>query len=258
MKTVLVIGIGAGHPDHITIQAIEALRRVDVFFVLDKGPAKEALTAFRHELCRRHIPGRAYRVVEPRAPERDIAVVDYQAAVADLLDDKGRLFEQLIRDELRDGECGAFLVWGDPSLYDSTVRILTKRVDLPGLGAALEVIPGITSVQALAAQHRTTLNQVGQAFEVTTGRRLAEGFPAERRSAVVMLDANCTFRRYAEQDVDIFWGAYVGTSEEILVSGKLADVADEIVRLREAARAEHGWIMDSYILHRTEERNTGD
>lgn len=258
MKTILVIGIGAGHPDHITVQAIEALRRVHVFFVLDKGPAKEKLTAFRHELCRRYVPGREYRIVEPRAPERDEAAADYQAAVAELLDDKGRLFARLIEDEMADGECGAFLVWGDPSLYDSTVRILSTRVDLAALQVAMEVIPGITSVQALAARHRTTLNQVGQAFEVTTGRRLTEGFPPERRSMVVMLDAHAAFRRYAGQDIDIFWGAYVGTPDEILVSGKLADVADEIVRRRDAARAEHGWIMDSYIMHRTDDQKTGD
>ena len=249
-KTILVIGIGAGSPDHITLQAIDALNRVDVFFVLDKGPETEKLAAFRRELCRRHIRHGGYRVAEAANPERDRDPADYRSAVDDVNRDKTQLFERLIAGEMAEGECGAFLVWGDPSLYDSTVRILNTLADRGTLGFTFEVIPGISSVQALAARHKTTLNQIGQPFEVTTGRRLAEGFPDGRQSVVVMLDANATFRQFVDQDIDIFWGAYVGTPDEILVAGKLRDVADHIERLRAEARAANGWIMDSYIMHR--------
>jgi len=41
MKKVFVIGIGAGNPDYMTIQAINALNCVDVFFVFEKGEDKE-------------------------------------------------------------------------------------------------------------------------------------------------------------------------------------------------------------------------
>ncbi len=41
MKRILIIGIGAGNPDYVTIQAVNALNEVDVFFVMDKGIAKE-------------------------------------------------------------------------------------------------------------------------------------------------------------------------------------------------------------------------
>ena len=37
MKKILIIGIGAGDPDYMTVQAINALNRADVFFVMDKG-----------------------------------------------------------------------------------------------------------------------------------------------------------------------------------------------------------------------------
>ncbi|MBV9577140.1 MAG: precorrin-6A synthase (deacetylating), partial [Chloroflexi bacterium] len=37
MRKVLVIGIGAGNIEHVTVQAINALNRVDVFFITDKG-----------------------------------------------------------------------------------------------------------------------------------------------------------------------------------------------------------------------------
>ena len=250
MKTILIIGIGAGNPDYITIQAINALNRVDVFFSMDKGPDKQKLASLRREICQRFIAHDRYRVVEAPIPERARDTADYRAAVADLNREKTLLFERLIAEEMADGECGGFLVWGDPSLYDSTIRILKTLVARQPRGIAFEVIPGISSVQALAARHKTTLNQIGQAFEVTTGRRLAEGFPDDLQSVVVMLDADGTFKQFTEQDIDIFWGAYVGTPDEILVAGKLRDVADDIARLRTEARAANGWIMDSYIMHR--------
>jgi precorrin-6A synthase len=66
----------------------------------------------------------------------------------------------------------------------------------------------------------------------------------------VMLDAEDTYKRFADQDIDIFWGAYVGMPDEILVSGKLRDVAGEIERMRADARQANGWIMDSYLMRR--------
>ena len=42
---------------------------------------------------------------------------------------------------------------------------------------------------------------------------------------VVMLDAHCTFAGIEDQDADIFWGAYLGTPDELLISGPIRDVA---------------------------------
>ena len=79
---------------------------------------------------------------------------------------------------------------------------------------------------------------------------MAEGFPDSADSVVVMLDGEHTYKQFADQDIDIYWGAYVGTPDEILVSGKLKDVADEIERIRTDARRANGWIMDSYLMRR--------
>ena len=112
------------------------------------------------------------------------------------------------------------------------------------------MIPGISSVSALAARHRIGLNRVGRPFQVTTGRRLAdEGWPAGVDDVVIMLDARQTFTAHPE--ADIYWGAYVGTGDELLRSGRVADVAEEIVHTRTEARERHGWIMDTYLLRRT-------
>ena len=114
-----------------------------------------------------------------------------------------------------------------------------------------EVIPGISSIQSLAARHRVSLTQVGRPVHITTGRRLAEdGFPAGCDDVVVMLDASCSFAGRVPADTEIYWGAYLGTKDEILVSGTVADVAGQIQAARGEARERKGWIMDTYLLRR--------
>jgi precorrin-6A synthase len=248
MKKVLVIGIGVGDPDQLTVQAVRALNRADVFFVLDKGAAKGKLRAVREEILRRHAGQRPYRVAELPSPPRDPAPADYRACVDELNKAKQAAFGTLI-DGLQDGETGAFLVWGDPMLYDSTLRNLDAlRAD--GMAIDVEVIPGITAIQALAAAHRIPLNRIADSVTITTGRKLADGFPPGVDSVVVLLDGEDAYRRFADQDVEIWWGAYLGTPDEILVAGKVRDVAGEIFRRRHAARQVHGWIMDTYLLRR--------
>jgi precorrin-6A synthase len=250
MKKILIIGIGAGNPEYITVQAVNALNRVDVFFIMDKGQSKEKLTDLRHEICERYITDRAYRFVEAHSPERIRGDVDYTSSVHDLNRDKQQTFERLINEQMADDECGAFLVWGDPALYDSTIRILQAILAHGHSTFDFEVIPGISSVQALAAQHKVPLNSIGRSVEITTGRRLAAGLVSDADSLVVMLDAEDSYRHVADQDLDIYWGAYLGTPDEILIAGRLKDVADEIERVRKAARLANGWIMDTYLLRK--------
>lgn len=251
MKTILIIGIGAGDPDYITVQAIKALNRVDVFFLMDKGAAKVKLRALRDEICRRHIQGRIWRTAEAPSPPRDAAPADYRAAVDALNRDKQAVFETMIESEMKDGETAGILVWGDPMLYDSTIRNIEAIAATRRHPIAYEVIPGITAVQALAARHRIPLNRIAEPVMLTTGRRLAEGFPGDSDSVVVLLDGEDTYRRFAAgQDMEIYWGAYLGTPDEILISGPLSEVSDEIHRRRGEARRANGWIMDTYLMRR--------
>jgi precorrin-6A synthase len=253
MKKILVIGIGAGNPDYITIQAVKALNQVDVFFLMDKGADKAKLNALRKEICERFIQGTKYRFVDATIPERTQDATDYLSSVRDLNREKGELFARLISEEMKDDECGAFLVWGDPGLYDSTIRIVGTLVESGGYELDFEVIPGISSIQALAARHKTTLTRIGRSVEITTGRRIAGGFPNNVDSVVVMLDSEGAYKRFTDQVISIYWGAYIGTPDEILVAGKLRDVADDIDRIRTEARKANGWIMDSYLMRHTDE-----
>ncbi|MGZ3339474.1 MAG: precorrin-6A synthase (deacetylating) [Reyranella sp.] len=258
MKTILIIGIGAGDPDYITVQAVKALNRVDVFFLMDKGPAKQKLRALREDLCRRHIEDRAYRFVEDRSPPRDSAPADYRASVDALNREKQAVLERMIETDMKDGETAGILVWGDPMLYDSTIRNIEAIAAGGRHQVEYDVIPGITAVQALAARHKIPLNRIAEPVVLTTGRKLAEGFPSGTDSVVVLLDGEDTYRRFADADVhgdmEIYWGAYLGTPDEILVAGKVADVADEIHRRRAEARRANGWIMDTYLMRKANKK----
>ena len=253
MKKILLIGIGAGDPDYITVQAINALNEVDVFFVMDKGPEKGDLVRLRREICRRYIKNEAYRIVEAADPVRDRSAPSYASAVEAWHEQRATVYERLIERELGDDECGAFLIWGDPSLYDSTLRIIERIAAKGTLPFDYEVIPGISSIQALAARHRIALNRIGKSVHITTGRNIAEGLPDNVDDVVVMLDGDCSFKNVEDSAIDIYWGAYIGSEDEILVSGNLAERMHDIERIRREAKTKKGWIMDTYLLRKSKE-----
>jgi precorrin-6A synthase len=248
-RRLLVIGVGAGNPDLVTVQAVAALRAVDVFVVLDKGDAKADLVAVRTEVLSRHLPAGSYRIVELPDPVRD-PDLPYAEGVRAWHGERVELLERLLVDEVGDGQCAGLLVWGDPSLYDSTLRLVDQIRQRGVIDLDHQVVPGISSVSLLAARHRITLNRIGGAVHVTTGRALAAGTADDQDDIVVMLDAGNSFTRFAAEPFEIYWGAYLGTPDEILVSGPVGEVGSEIVRLRAAARARKGWIFDIYLLRR--------
>ena len=240
-----VIGIGAGDPDYMTVQAIQALNDTQVFFAMDKGEAKSDLVALRRQICTRFIREPGYRFVELPDPKRARDVQDgvYREAVSEWHAARTRIWATAISTELGPDGVGAFLAWGDPSLYDSTLRILDAVA--ADVDFTFDVIPGITAVQALAARHRIPLNEVGEPVLITTGRQLRK--QRLSGSAVVMLDADCSFQA-CPADTRIWWGAYLGTKDELLVAGTVGEIGGRIVELRAEARGRHGWIMDTYLL----------
>jgi precorrin-6A synthase len=253
-RTIYVIGIGAGDPEHLTLQAVAAMNRVDVFFTIDKGAvdggATADLAALRAELLARHVT-RPHRVVAAPEVPRDREPAAYVDTATRWQLRRGMLYEAMIAEALRPGETGAFLVWGDPALYDGTLPLLQRIAERTHDQLRIVSIPGISSVAALAAAHRLVLNRVGTPVLITTGRRLAcHGMPRDVDDVVVMLDGRTAFATLPDADLEIFWGAYLGTPDEILVDGDLHAVRDEICRLRAEARSRKGWIMDTYLLRR--------
>lgn len=244
MTTLWLIGIGTGNPDHVTGQATEALNGADLILIPKKGEAKSDLADLRRQILSQvltaPVPVADYDV--PQRADQD----DYLGAVNDWHDAIAQVWADTIAAHRPEARNVALMVWGDPSLYDSTLRIAAR---LPGL--AVKVIPGITSLQALTAAHAIPLNTLAAPVTITTGRQLRDhGWPDGATTLAVMLDKGGAFTSIDPADTHIWWAAYVGMPEETLIHGPLAKVADHILATRARLRAEHGWIMDIYLLRR--------
>jgi precorrin-6A synthase len=249
LRTIRVIGIGAGNPEHMTVQAINALNRSDVLLIPTKGDEKAFLADARRDICDRFLTNPACRVLDYAVPVRR-ADGSYEDGVNDWHRAIAAIYERTLLNAVGEDETLGLLVWGDPMLYDSTLRIIDHVRTAGRVAFDMEVIPGITSVQALCASHGIALNRIGLPVEITTGRRLAEGWPDSSRDALVMLDGVQAFRTVTDPEAEIWWGAYLGTPHEILLSGRLAEMAETISETRRTARKKHGWIMDTYLIRR--------
>jgi precorrin-6A synthase len=252
MIQLTLIGIGTGNPDHVTLQAQKAMNDADLILVPLKGEDKADLAGLRLQICRSCVTNPATRIETFDLPVRDPQTADYVTRVNDWHDSIAARWHDAIRAHLDQGGGPrvALLVWGDPSLYDSTLRI-AERVG-KSLPLTLQVIPGITAIQMLCAAHAIPLNGLAAPVTITTGRALRDhGWPEGATTVVVMLDAGGAFQTLDPAGLTIWWGAYVGMQEQILRAGDLAQVADDIIKTRAAARAAHGWIMDIYLIRKT-------
>jgi precorrin-6A synthase len=234
-----VIGFGMG-PRQLTLEAVDALAAADYAIAVRKG-ADDELLGVRRRICADH----DLELVEIADPARDRDdPVDYPAAVTSWHAERVDAYADVLQH--RAGTV-ALLVWGDPSLYDSHLRILGQlghRMEL-----TWDVVPGISAPQVLAARHRIVLHEVGQPVHVTTARRLQEALDSGQRNLVVMLGSTESLDRLAElSDWQIWWGANLGATGEQLVAGRVAEVLDDVRSARAAARREAGWVMDTCLL----------
>ena len=254
----VLIGIGTGNPDHLTHEASDAIRSSDLILLPLKGGERSSLAALRHRIIAAQINTqesdrfrRAPPVCEFLLPDRDPSIINYRERVDHWHDRIAEVWEQTLREHFGTTPTGkvALLIWGDPSLYDSSLRIANRLRQ--SLQLNCRVVPGITAIQALCAAYAITLNTVGEPLIITTGRKLSEqGWPDSVNTAVVMLDGNCAFTTLAMDKFHIWWGAYVAMEEELLISGPLDKVANTIVERRAQARKAHGWVMDIYLLQK--------
>jgi precorrin-6A synthase len=245
--TLSLIGIGCGDPEQLTLSAIRAINAADLILIPRKGEEKQELADLRRTICNQVLKNGATRLVEFDLPERDQGDADYRKAVDEWHQAVAAAWSEAIGQHLGDRGRVALLIWGDPSLYDSSLRIARRLDPLP----TIEVVSGVTSIAALCAAHALPVNEIGESFLVTTGRRLREdGWPSGANTVVVMLDGGAAFQSLDPAGLHSWWGAYLGMPNQILISGSLAETGPRIVAARASAREQHGWIMDSYILKR--------
>ncbi|MFC5998539.1 precorrin-6A synthase (deacetylating) [Quadrisphaera sp. GCM10027208] len=236
---VRILGVGMG-PHHVTCEVADALRACDYVLATEKS-ADDGLLAARREVAAAHgVP-----VVVVPDPDRDRAPGDYEQAVRDWHRARVAVYEDVLRAR---GGTAALLVWGDPSLYDSTIRVVESLAER--LPVEYDVLPGISAPQLLAARHRIVLHPVGRPVHVTTARRLREDVTAGQRNLCVMLTGSLDLTGL--DDWSIWWGANLGTDSEELAAGRVGDVAGHLEDARLRARQRAGWVMDVYLLRAPE------
>src|ERR1700759_3127075 len=200
MLTLSLIGIGCGDPEQLTLAAVRAINAADLVLIPRKGEDKTDLAELRREICARGLTNAATRVLEFDLPVRDVGRDD------DWHDEGAEAWVKEIAGHLGGEGRVALLIWGDPSLYDSSLRIAGRLKPEP----AIEVIPGVTAIQALCAAHKIPLNEIGKPFLVTTGRQLRDkGWPAGVETVVVMPDGGTAFQSLEAKGLQIWWGAYL-------------------------------------------------
>ena len=214
---------------------------------MDKGDTKDDLVALRRLICERFIREPGYRFHEMPDPPRARTAADspaYRQAVADWHAERARLWADAIASELGPGDVGAFLAWGDPSLYDSTLRILDARRRArrhrlrrrpryhrdPGVDGSTSH-PAQRYWRTRAHHHRTATarERIGRQRGGDARRRLL--VPAAARPAPAS-------------------GGAPTSARPTSCCSPARSVRSErsIVAARADARAEHGWIMDTYLL----------
>jgi len=243
---VRIVGVGPGDPDQLTLQALQALHEVDYVLVTDKGD-DDPLAAARERLLARHrIDVPTVRVDDPPRERGATATGPrdgYVAAVDDWHRARAESWAEVFRER---GGVAGLLVWGDPAFYDSTIRVLDRIGEIE-----YDVVPGISSLQLLAARHRIVLHEVGGPTHVTTGRDLADAVASGQRNLVVMLNRDLApLDDRSLDDWQVWWGANLGTPSEALVAGRLAEVRGAVAAARVAAAHAAGWVMDVFVLRR--------
>lgn len=249
MIALSLVGIGSGNPEHLTLEAIRVLEEADLILLPRKGDDKTELADLRRDIAAEALKTTP-KIVEFDYPVRDAKTPKYLDGVNTWHDALADIWTSLIREHGDANAKVALMVWGDPSLYDSTLRI-AERVAAKGVEMTTYVVPGITSLQMLTAAHAIPLNALGAPVQITTGRQLRDhGWPEGVDTVAVMLDGECSFQHVRDIPAHIYWGGYVGMPMQVLKSGVLLEICDEIIQTRAAARAANGWIMDIYLLRR--------
>ena len=243
MIRIFLIGIGTGNPEHLTLEGAKILNKMDLVLLPKKKNDKEDLYKVRKYICQSVITNKKIKIKEYKIPDRS-EKLDYFDSVSIWHKEISKNITAIINEfEIKNLKLG-FLIWGDPGLYDSTIRIISNM----DINYKLKIISGISSIQELTSSHLISLNDIGDSVLITTGRRLKEDMFVDYKKVLVLLDGKCSFKNLNTNKFYIWWGAYLGMKNQILIKGLLKDVYKKIIDQRVKARKMYGWIMDSYLL----------
>ncbi len=164
-----VIGVGPGDPELITLKAARILRQVPCLCVPRGRQEGESLALSivaqvveikEQEIIAAYFPMRKTR--------KDIASRETAcpgAPPAGELEEQWRLSAGAIAERLKRGLDVAFITLGDPGLYSTFFYLLPYLADMhPGL--SMEIIPGVSALNAAAAQALIPLGQADEKIAI--------------------------------------------------------------------------------------------
>jgi len=207
------VGVGPGDPELLTLRAYHLLLRVPVIFVpLKDKQSKSYARSIVANLIKKS-KGKVVGLVLPMLRDKEQLADYWHKAV------------ESIWQYLKNGEDCAFVNVGDPLLYGTFVHILeTLQKSHPEVG--VEVIPGISSINAAAARAMIPLASNDERIAIISGNREDKVIreTLENFDTVVFMKMNTVFdklftileelnlvekcvyvRRCTTQDEEIIW-----------------------------------------------------
>lgn len=149
------VGVGPGAPDLLTLRAVNVLGKVDVILAA-ASPRNDYSAAL--ETARPHLRPdvRMLRLEFPMTRDRAV------------LHEAWRVAAEETQKVLEGGENAAFLTIGDPLVY-STFGYLMQTLKQRAPHLLVEIISGITSIQAAAARTGTILCENSESLRIIPG-----------------------------------------------------------------------------------------
>jgi len=178
--TFIGVGVGPGDPELITLKALRLIQRAPVisFLVNDKGHsqgkaiASEAFVANDSSVVfeQKQLP-----VTMPMSTDRSLANAAYDDAA------------HVIAEQLQQGLDVVFICEGDPLFFGSFAYLLERLQN----DYAIQVVPGISSVNASASALQLPLTMLKESFAVISGRHGDEHIrqTLENHDSVVIMKA---------------------------------------------------------------------
>ena len=243
---IFLIGIGTGNINHLTLEAVNTLNEVDLILIPKKTSDTLDLLNLRQNICKKILTKQNQNIIEFILPKRNLNI-EYSLSVKQWHFEVAKIWKKTINDFKGQKNKVGLLIWGDPSLYDSSIKIALTLIEKTNI----TIISGITSIQVLMAAHKINMNEIGKPFSIFTGRFLKDkGLSFNNSRSFVMLDGECSFKFLELSNFFIWWGAYLGMEKQIIHNGYLHEVSEDIIKLRNDARKKYGWIMDTYLLQK--------